>query len=148
MKTFVKNTVLATMMGAGLMTCLPMTASADDFSFGMIIGGGPEVPGDREVFLGDDPGFRNGPRGDDPRYRPRGDDRRYFGNQGGDEVYRRRPRGGCDPEEAVDIARDYGLRRPGVVSIDRRKLVVEGRQHGGRARIIFGNVPGCPVAYR
>jgi hypothetical protein len=148
MKTFAKNAVFVTMVGASLLSSLPVTASADDFSFGVIIGGGGPPPphGPRPGFPVDDPGFFNEPppmgrppMGRPPMGRPPMDD---------PDVYVRPPRGMCDPDDAIDIALDYGLRHPRIIGADRRKVVVEGRKGGGRARIIFGNVPGCPVAYR
>jgi hypothetical protein len=59
-----------------------------------------------------------------------------------------RPRRGCDEWQAVETARDYGLRHARVVRADPRKVVVEGRGRGGWGRIVFANVRGCPVIAR
>ena len=62
-----------------------------------------------------------------------------------DEEYRFTRRGSCDLDEAADIARDEGLRRPRVVSVTERRVVVRGRTPDGPEIILFANRPGCPV---
>jgi hypothetical protein len=57
----------------------------------------------------------------------------------------RRARGGCDLDEATDIARDEGLRRPRVVDVTERRVVVRGRTADGPDTIVFANRRGCPV---
>jgi hypothetical protein len=57
----------------------------------------------------------------------------------------RRPRGRCDLDLATDIARDEGLRRPRVVDVTERRVVVRGRTSNGRETIVFANRRGCPI---
>jgi len=57
----------------------------------------------------------------------------------------RRARRGCDLDEATDIARDEGLRRPRVVDVTERRVVVRGRTAAGPETIVFANRRGCPV---
>uniref|UniRef100_A0A7C1T0T2 Antifreeze protein n=1 Tax=Agrobacterium albertimagni TaxID=147266 RepID=A0A7C1T0T2_9HYPH len=57
-----------------------------------------------------------------------------------------RPRGGeCRPHQAVEKARWNGLRRAFVADVTPRRVVVAGVRHGGRDRMVFANVRGCPV---
>jgi hypothetical protein len=58
----------------------------------------------------------------------------------------RRPRVRCDLDLATDIARDEGLRRPRVVDVTERRVVVRGRTAYGRETIVFANRRGCPIA--
>jgi len=57
-----------------------------------------------------------------------------------DQSTRRR----CDPDDALDNARDAGFRRAHVVRISPRSVVVEGMTRRGPDRIVFANVRGCP----
>lgn len=57
-------------------------------------------------------------------------------------------RRGCDPRQAEDIARDYGLRRARVVDVTPRRVVVNGYGRRGPDTIVFANVRGCPVMGR
>lgn len=57
-------------------------------------------------------------------------------------------RGRCDPWLATDKARNQGLRRARVVDVTPRRVVVDGRRHGERHRIVFANVRGCPTLGR
>ena len=57
----------------------------------------------------------------------------------------RRARRGCDLDEATDIARDEGLRRPRIVDVTERRVVVRGRTANGPETIVFANRRGCPV---
>lgn len=82
--------------------------------------------------------FRVGPGGVDVRNRDR--DRYPDRYDGG----RDRRRGGCSPGEALDAARDAGLRRARVARVTPRSVVVEGFTRRGPDRIVFANVPGCP----
>lgn len=62
-----------------------------------------------------------------------------------DPYFDRRPRRGCDVRDALDSARDAGLRRPQIVRETRRTITVQGFTRSGRPdRIIFANVRGCP----
>ncbi len=57
-----------------------------------------------------------------------------------------RDRGFCSERRAVRKARHrFGLRHAHVVRANHRKVVVKGRYHGRRERIVFANVRGCPV---
>ncbi len=53
-------------------------------------------------------------------------------------------RAGCDPDQALDEARDAGLRRPRIARMNDRRIVVEGRTDDGMERMTFANRPGCP----
>jgi hypothetical protein len=55
----------------------------------------------------------------------------------------RGPRG-CDPEDALDIARDEGLRRAQIVRVSPRSVVVQGMTRSGPERMTFANRRGCP----
>lgn len=60
--------------------------------------------------------------------------------------YRDRDRDrGCSPGEARAAARDEGLRRPEVVRVTRRSVIVEGMTRRGPDRITFANRRGCPI---
>jgi len=68
----------------------------------------------------------------------------YDPNRDDDDRYdRRRPRG-CNPEDALDIARGEGLRRAQVVRISPRSVVVQGYTRRGPERMTFANRRGCP----
>ncbi|MDE1997155.1 MAG: hypothetical protein KGI75_31940 [Rhizobiaceae bacterium] len=75
-----------------------------------------------------------------------------FGNPPPD--YRRPPPGyydrprGCDPRDAMDAARDYGLRRPRVVDVTPRRVIVDGFGRRGPDTLVFANVRGCPLLGR
>ncbi|MBX4865075.1 hypothetical protein G9X64_03765 [Rhizobium sophorae] len=56
---------------------------------------------------------------------------------------RRRPRG-CDPDDALDIARSEGLRRAQIVRMSPRSIVVQGMTRRGPERMTFANRRGCP----
>jgi hypothetical protein len=58
-----------------------------------------------------------------------------------------RPRG-CDPRQAEDIARDYGLRRARVADITPRRVIVNGFGRRGPDTMVFANVRGCPLMGR
>ncbi|OWK23307.1 hypothetical protein AJ87_36080 [Rhizobium yanglingense] len=81
--------------------------------------------------------LRVGPGGvgiyDRDRDRDRYYDRRY-----------RPARRACDPDDALDSARDAGLRRARIVRVSPRSVVVQGFTRRGPARMVFANVRGCP----
>ncbi|OOO41653.1 hypothetical protein BS630_33840 [Rhizobium laguerreae] len=56
---------------------------------------------------------------------------------------RRGPRG-CDPYDALDIARSEGLRRAQIVRMSPRRIVVQGMTRRGPERMTFANQRGCP----
>ncbi|MDR9807888.1 hypothetical protein [Rhizobium hidalgonense] len=58
--------------------------------------------------------------------------------------YERRGPRGCDPGDALDIARGEGLRRAQVVRMSPRSIVVQGMTRRGPERMIFANRRGCP----
>ncbi|EJC79988.1 hypothetical protein Rleg4DRAFT_1594 [Rhizobium leguminosarum bv. trifolii WSM2297] len=60
-----------------------------------------------------------------------------------DRYDRRGPRG-CDPGDALDIARGEGLHRAQVVRMSPRSIVVQGMTRRGPERMIFANRRGCP----
>ncbi|AIC26323.1 hypothetical protein IE4771_CH01172 [Rhizobium etli bv. mimosae str. IE4771] len=60
-----------------------------------------------------------------------------------DRYDRRRPRG-CDPDDALDIARSEGLRRAQIVRMSPRSIVVQGMTRRGPERMVFANRRGCP----
>ncbi len=57
-------------------------------------------------------------------------------------------RRGCDPRQAEDIARDYGLRRARVVDVTPRRVIVNGFGRRGPDSMVFANVRGCPLMGR
>lgn len=54
----------------------------------------------------------------------------------------------CSPIRAVQKARAMGLRRAHLVNITPRRVVVDGFNRRGPARVVFANVPGCPLIRR
>jgi hypothetical protein len=60
-----------------------------------------------------------------------------------DRYDRRRTRG-CDPDEALDIARSEGFRRAQIVRMSPRSIVVQGYTRRGPERMTFANRRGCP----
>ncbi len=58
--------------------------------------------------------------------------------------YDRRGTRGCDPNDALDIARGEGLRRAQIVRMSPRSIVVQGMTRRGPDRITFANRRGCP----
>lgn len=72
----------------------------------------------------------------------------YDDDDGGPPPPPRFARNGCDPEDAMDEARDMGFRRPHVVDISPRRVVVDGFSRRGPDRMYFANVRGCPVMRR
>ncbi|MGR6430263.1 hypothetical protein ACU5AY_05010 [Rhizobium sp. PAMB 3174] len=120
MTNFIAKAGIAALVSIAAITGITSTASARDprFGFGIYI----DSPGYHD-------GYRDGYRGD------RGRD---FGRDFG-----RRP--ACSPWQAVDKAERFGVRRAHVVDMNRRTVVVDGRQHHRPVRLVFANVPGCPV---
>lgn len=55
---------------------------------------------------------------------------------------------GCDPRQAEDIARGYGLRHARVADITPRRVIVNGFGRRGPDSIVFANVRGCPIMGR
>jgi len=81
--------------------------------------------------------FHIGPGGVDVQNR----DRDRYVDPDYDPGSRRR----CDPRDALDNARDAGLRRPQIVRETSRRITVQGFTRSGRPdRISFANVRGCP----
>ncbi|MBY5889858.1 hypothetical protein ACC676_26395 [Rhizobium ruizarguesonis] len=58
--------------------------------------------------------------------------------------YDRRGRQGCDPDDALDIARSEGLRRAQIIRMSSRSIVVQGMTRRGPERMTFANQRGCP----
>jgi hypothetical protein len=54
----------------------------------------------------------------------------------------------CSPVLAVQKARGTGMRYASIGNITPRRVVVEGRNRGGPDRIVFANLPGCPLIRR
>ena len=54
----------------------------------------------------------------------------------------------CSPSLAVQKARDMGLRRARIDNVTPRRVIVEGFGRRGPDRIVFANVPGCPLIRR
>lgn len=54
----------------------------------------------------------------------------------------------CSPLMAVRKARAMGLRGPEIRDMSPRRVVVIGRSGHRRDRIVFANVPGCPLLHR
>ena len=62
-----------------------------------------------------------------------------------EEGYRYTRRSNCDLDEATDIARDEGMRRPRIVRVTDRRVVVTGRTAYGPDTMVFANRRGCPL---
>ena len=54
----------------------------------------------------------------------------------------------CSPVLAVRKARDMGLHRAHINKVTPRRVVVEGFGRRGHDRVVFANVPGCPLIRR
>ena len=124
---------LAALVSVMATTGVASTASADSFGWGVYIEG-PRHGGGR---ADDDAGASLHHRlcHDRPGRGP-----------GWDGPGRDRPhRGECRPHHAVEKARWNGLRRAFVADVTPRRVVVAGVRHGGRDRMVFANVRGCPV---
>lgn len=59
-----------------------------------------------------------------------------------------RPRAGCSADDALDAAREMGLRRARVVDESRRTVDVAGFSRRGRVIYTFSKGPGCRVIDR
>lgn len=132
--------MLKTLKMAGLAAVVTLTGMS--FS-------APSVAQDMEFLIGPD-GVRVRQR-DYCERNPR--DRRcrdYWERRRGDDGprYGERRRRGCDSEDAVDKARDMGLRRARVIDAGRRTVEVAGFSRRGRVVITFGRERGCPVLDR
>ena len=62
-------------------------------------------------------------------------------NQGQHHGYPR-PGGGrrdrfCQPAQAIEKARSFGLRRPGIERLTRHEIIISGRYHGDRAWLVI-----------
>ena len=128
MTSFLKNTLLAAVLGLGALTAFAPAASAANIELSV------EQVGYRNGFLE----VRDHDRGRD-RWDRRHD--RRHGNWGGG-------RGRCDIGLAVAKARDFGLRRARVADVTPRKVVVEGFRYQGYSRMVFANDRHCPVLWR
>ena len=90
-----------------------------------------------------------GPRGyreyDGDRYRDRDWERGGERGRGRQRVDRRNSRlGPCDPEVALDHAREYGMRRVRIASITRDRIVVTGIGfEGERTHMVILNDARC-----
>ncbi len=83
--------------------------------------------------------LRVGPGGVDVYNRDRDRDRYDNGTR-----RERASRAACDPDDALDSARDAGFRRAHIVRVTSRNVVVDGLTGGRPDRIVFANVRGCP----
>lgn len=126
MISFLKNTLLAAVLGLGALTAVAPAASAADIDVRI------ETVGYRNGFFE----IRDHDRGRE-RWERRHDRRQDWGR-----------RGRCSPDFAVAKARDFGLRRARIADISSRKVVVEGFRRGGYSRIVFANDRHCPVLWR
>lgn len=121
MPEFPARTGLALLMAIGSV-CLGTTAAAQESShwIGMVL---PGFAAEGAVVA------------DQPRAELRHERRRGF-------------RRNCSPEQAVDQARGQGLRQAEITGMGRRRIVVEGRGLYGWGRMVFANMPGCPLIAR
>ncbi len=71
-------------------------------------------------------------------------DRDRYDRYGRYDRYDRRGPRGCDPGDALDIARSEGLRRAQIVRISSRSIVVQWMTRRGPERMVFANRRGCP----
>jgi len=66
-----------------------------------------------------------------------------------DRYYERGPRRRCDPRDALDNARDAGLRRAQIIRETPRSITVQGFTRSGRPdRMSFANVRDAPRSER
>lgn len=61
-----------------------------------------------------------------------------------DRNQERRARNRCNPDDALDLARDAGFRGAEIARITSRSIVVQGFTRGRPDRIVFANVRDCP----
>ncbi|MCQ2003685.1 hypothetical protein [Rhizobium sp. NRK18] len=130
MTNFIAKAGIAALVSIAAVTGIASTASARDTGYGF------------GIYI-DSPGYHDGYRDGDGRWGGRGDGR--WGDDGRDygRDFGRRP--ACRPWQAVDKAERFGVRNAHVVDMSRRAVVVDGRRHHRPVRIVFANVPGCPV---
>ena len=64
-----------------------------------------------------------------------GDGGRYYDNDA--PYYAQRRHRGCDPRDAIDTARSYGVMRARIASVDPRRLVVTGINRRGEPTFIY-----------
>ena len=128
MMHFLKNTLLAAVLGLGALTAVAPAASAAGLDVTV------ETVGYRNGFLE----IRDHDRGRD-RWDRRHD--RRHGDWGG-------RRGRCAPGLAVAKARDFGLRRARIADVTPRRVVVEGFRYQHYGRMVFANDRHCPVLSR
>ena len=102
---------------AGATTATTSAASAGSLHYGITIGGSNSV-----LRIGS---HRHG--------------RRSHGRRGD---YRR---GRCTVRHAIRKARRLGVHHTHLARANHRRIVVRGRRHGYRARIVFANRRHCPV---
>ncbi|NHT76467.1 hypothetical protein G8E10_12015 [Rhizobiaceae bacterium CRRU44] len=124
MKTMITRLAVAALIGVSGLSAFAGTASADQIRLGLYSGSVVDVQYRDE---------RDWSRNRHDR------DRRDWG---------RDRRGRCAPWLAADKASAYGLRRPRVVDVTPRRVVVEGRFRGGFRTVTFANVRGCPALGR
>ncbi len=55
---------------------------------------------------------------------------------------------GCAPLNAMGQAEQEGIRRPTVADFNQHSVVVEGHGRFGWGRMVFANMPGCPLVLR
>ena len=75
-----------------------------------------------------------------------GDRGRYYDGGGDNGRYypQRRYRGTCDPNDAIDTAMSYGMRRVRIVGENRRALTLVGiGKRGERTSMMVSNDPSC-----
>ena len=112
-----KTAAFSVMLGAASLGALPATAQAE----GLYLNFG----GDRDprvgVYVGDNDGYRHGPRRNHRAARE------------------------CTPDRALDKAERIGIRRARVVDVSRRTITVRGRQYGDRVSVTFARAPRCPI---
>ena len=54
----------------------------------------------------------------------------------------------CSPVLAVQKARARGMRGAEISNMTPRRVVVSGHMRHGFYRMVFANVPGCPIIHR
>ncbi len=115
-----RTATLSVMIGLGAIAAMPAAAQADGLYLNF--GGGQAGAG---IYVG-------GPDSIDYRHN------RY-------ERYDRRQYRACTPNQAVNKAERFGVRRARVVDVNRHTIKVAGRKHGDRVRLTFGRAPNCPI---
>lgn len=122
-----KTAALSAVVALGTLAAIPATAQAESLYLN---------------FGGRDAGISIGVAESGHSWRDRRDHRWHDRR---DHRERRDVRARCSPERALWKAERMGIRRAQVTGVNRNTIVVRGRSHGDRVRVVFGRSPSCPI---